>query len=85
MNRTTKGCRTAPRGRPAGFVYWRQKRKREEAGGFLRITLEPIAKEELRKEEVIINQPEIVSKVTPFQGPSERPFPKPAHGDAGGY
>ena len=33
--RMTKGCRTAPRGRPAGFVYWRQKRKREEAGGFL--------------------------------------------------
>src|SRR5437660_11752646 len=31
----TKGCRTAPRGRPAGFVYWRQKRKREKAGGFL--------------------------------------------------
>jgi len=53
-------------------------------GASCRITLEPIAKEELRKEEELINQPEIVSKITPFQGPSERPFPNPAHGDAEG-
>ena len=53
-------------------------------GASCRIPLEPIAKEELRKEEVLINQPEIVSKVTPFQGPSERPFPNPAHSAAEG-
>src|SRR2546421_12791543 len=81
----TKGCRTAPRGRPAGLFIDDRSASAKRPGAFCRITLEPIAKEELRKEEVLINQPEIVSKVTLFQGPSERPFPNPAHGDAEGY
>ena len=81
----TKGCRTAPRGRPAGLFIDDRSASAKRPGASCRITLEPIAKEELRKEEVLINQPEIVSKVTLFQGPSERPFPNPAHGDAEGY
>jgi len=80
----TKVCRTAPRGRPAGLFIGDRSASAKRPGASCRITLEPIANEELRKEEVLINQPEIVSKITPFQGPSERPFPNPAHSAAEG-
>jgi len=59
------------RGPGSGFVYTRkQNRKGEEAGGIVpHITLESIAKNELAKEEVLVDRPEEISAVTRVTGP----------------
>jgi adenine-specific DNA-methyltransferase len=75
------------RGPAGGFVYKRrQNRKGEEVGGIVpHITLESIANEEPPKEEVLVDGPEVNSKITRVTGPFcvEATIPTPLNGDAG--
>ena len=73
------------RGPAAGFVYQRrQNRKGEEVGGIVpHITLESIANEEPPKEEVLVDRPDVNSKITRVTGPFcvEATIPTPLNGD----
>lgn len=59
------------RGPASGFVYRRkQNKKGEEVGGIIpRTTLESIANNEPPAEEVLVDRPEVVSKITRVAGP----------------
>jgi adenine-specific DNA-methyltransferase len=76
------------RGPAGGFVYLRkQNSKGEETGGIVpHVTLESIAKNEPPKEEVLVDRPEIDTKVTRVSGPFafEATIPTPVDWEADG-
>ena len=76
------------RGPAGGFVYKRrQNRKGEEVGGIVpHVTLKSIANDEPPAEEVLVDRPEVDSKITRVSGPFvvEATIPTPVDFDADG-
>jgi adenine-specific DNA-methyltransferase len=76
------------RGPGGGFVYKRkQNKKSEEVGGIVpHVKLESIAKDEPPKEEVLVDRPEVDSKITRVSGPFafEATIPTPVDLDGAG-
>jgi adenine-specific DNA-methyltransferase len=76
------------RGPAGGFRYQRrQNAKGEEVGGIVpHVTLKSIANDEPPKEEVLVDRPEVVSKVTRVSGPFtvEATIPTPVDWDSDG-